>query len=434
MTVAKNTTRLMTTIVATGSVLFVGVLATPFASRWSTDQVASRLAQKLEAADDADAKMLLRQLEGLGSPAIESLVVAAASDRTAVAVIARQIVQEHAAQLATEASLKGDEQLSESTAAKAALLGRALARNVSDFGPAGKRWLEKLALQLVKITDQLPAKYSRQTLEDCELVLASVPPRGRKIRTVTLPRATDALPSAPTLPTPGPTVQPLTRASEQSLEILARIAPRGVDEPSKTSEPQLESMRALNSTDSFRPPAGDLRWSAQSLPLAAAKPLPPGKPQAGSASVPARQEPKTSAVTDIPTPREMELLATRLRRLSDETLFWKLEEAPRFRAGTILSVLNERGFEPAEIELRLQIMRVGSGERLRLVDDVAQLPALSASRTLRWLLEDESGDVRLRALTALATTQSATLDKIARDLATNDEDPRVAKLASQLLR
>ena len=58
---------------------------------------------------------------------------------------------------------------------------------------------------------------------------------------------------------------------------------------------------------------------------------------------------------------------------------------------------------------------------------------MTARRWLHWLLEDDSPEVRLRALSAIATTSDPRLYEVARDIAVHDQDPRVAKLASQIM-
>ena len=50
------------------------------------------------------------------------------------------------------------------------------------------------------------------------------------------------------------------------------------------------------------------------------------------------------------------------------------------------------------------------------------------------MLADTNAEIRLRALTSLATTGDPQLSELAREIATRDEDPRVAELATELMR
>ncbi len=88
----------------------------------------------------------------------------------------------------------------------------------------------------------------------------------------------------------------------------------------------------------------------------------------------------------------------------------------------------------AELEMVARTRSPDVATRLQLVEEVSALPAASARRLLRMLLSDDSGEVRFRALTILATTNDPRLAELARAIAVRDEDPRVAELASRLLR
>jgi hypothetical protein len=120
--------------------------------------------------------------------------------------------------------------------------------------------------------------------------------------------------------------------------------------------------------------------------------------------------------------------------MSTEELMGLFAEADKFEAGAIRTVLTERGLNATEVEMVAQIKSADEAGRMRLIDEVSRLPAAEARRLLRLLLSDPSGEVRLRALTALATANEPSLAKLARTIAVEDKDPRVAELASKLLR
>ncbi len=73
-------------------------------------------------------------------------------------------------------------------------------------------------------------------------------------------------------------------------------------------------------------------------------------------------------------------------------------------------------------------------QRLALVEQTAELPSASARRLLRLMLEDSHADIRLRALTTLATTNDPQLASLAKEITLRDKDPRVADLAAELMR
>jgi len=73
-------------------------------------------------------------------------------------------------------------------------------------------------------------------------------------------------------------------------------------------------------------------------------------------------------------------------------------------------------------------------DRNQLVEAVSTLPADNTRRWLRWLLKDNAAEVRLQALTALATTNDPQLFHLAREMAVADQDARVSELASRIMR
>ena len=62
------------------------------------------------------------------------------------------------------------------------------------------------------------------------------------------------------------------------------------------------------------------------------------------------------------------------------------------------------------------------------------MPAAEAREQLRRLVHDADPEVRLRALTLLTTSGDPQLDAIVRQRAVEDSDPRVAELATRILR
>ena len=428
MSVDESTTRLMKTIAATVFMLVIGWLVAPRLSSWHSHQLAARLVARIASAEDAQVKVPLRQLADLGEAAIEPLIVAAASQRTAVATIARQIVDE---KLATWELLAA-----ESPSNDIATLAIALAAHVEEFGPAGKQWAERLALTMIELTDSFPAQQTQVLLEQSSRILAAVPPRGPRLRTLSAGTEITASPAAARLAAPEPKLQSLTRASEGALEVFARLRPTVPPEAFGRLRREVSLGRRVGDSLSKPFASADLHWSTQKNSESRPKSSPTTHvaPQNKLQIVPRPADTLSNDVIDVPNPQNMATSAATLGQLPSDELLFRLRKANFFEAGIIRSVLVERGFDDAELALRQQMTSPNVADRLQLVEEVSQLPAIAARRMLRWLLDDASGDVRLRALTALATTNSPDLGKLARELAVRDEDPRVVKLASRLLR
>lgn len=430
--------RLMITLVATIAVMVIGLIVAPWIAHRNNQQVAERLSVKIAAADDSSVKVPLRQLDSLGEVAIEPLIAASASHRTTVATIARQIINEKLAALIAAGKTSSANRLDSESARTIELLAMALARRIHEYGPGGKQWAERLALSMIELTDKLPAHQTHLLLEHCSHVLTVVPPQGRRLGSLTNQTQQPVADQLAGIDVSLPNLDPLTRVSEKSLEHLARIQPRSPRQlPARQASP-LPAPSRSTSTQVVESKKSALDWSAKPQVGASSKPpiassLTKVVPGSKAVTLP-DAEANMSGVVDIPPPNVMSARADALRRQSMDALFLRLQKASFYEAGIIRSVLAERGLVEAEIELRLKLESPQAADRLRFLDDISRLPTASASRTFRWLLRDESGEVRLKALTALATTGHPDVAEIARELAINDEDPRVANLASQLLR
>jgi HEAT repeat protein len=81
-----------------------------------------------------------------------------------------------------------------------------------------------------------------------------------------------------------------------------------------------------------------------------------------------------------------------------------------------------------------ELEKLPGPQRLEAIERAATLPTRDARLLLRWFLADDDADVRLQALTTLATSGDPKMAEIARRAAVEDADPRVADLASRLMR
>ena len=123
-----------------------------------------------------------------------------------------------------------------------------------------------------------------------------------------------------------------------------------------------------------------------------------------------------------------------LRKKSSQFLLAQLPKADLYEAGAIRAVLRDRGFADAELALVRRLSSPRVEDRMQLINDLGVLPAGTARRWLRRLLNDADAEIRLRALTALATTNDPELFNLARKLAVSDQDVRVSELASRIMR
>jgi hypothetical protein len=94
--------------------------------------------------------------------------------------------------------------------------------------------------------------------------------------------------------------------------------------------------------------------------------------------------------------------------------------------------LTRRGFGRLSARLVQQLFSTDADERLRLVDAVLTEPGVDARPWLILLADDTDADVRLLAVTIMATSDDSVLIEKAWQVAINDRDPRIAGMAGRL--
>jgi hypothetical protein len=94
-------------------------------------------------------------------------------------------------------------------------------------------------------------------------------------------------------------------------------------------------------------------------------------------------------------------------------------------------LLKERGFNRLPAPLVEKLLS-NAHDRLKLVDDLLQEPDINARPWLILLAGDVDAEVRLAAVTVMATSNDASLVEYAWQTAIHDRDPRVAALANRL--
>jgi len=408
-----------------GGCFLVSWEAWPIVGRWHRQRIAEQFAEQIAQTPDPGVKLPVRQLASLGTAALPSLVEAAASERAAVSRIAQQELDLALAGYLVRIRKAVDEETGEALVA----LATAMAANVERFGPDGKRWSERIALQIIDQADRFPVSTAASLLSQCSLVLDSVPPGGPRLQTlhtvVGMPQQETLLPTPPSID-----LQTLSAPPREAQAALDRDPPIALESDGRLGETQ--PMEVSKPSDPL--PAGDYSPSWNDL---RGNPLRPGLSGEDSLSVevqPGNRPPLQSVIVEVPTPLDMRRSLTEFRGMSTEGLLKSLPGADKFATGAIRTVLAERGMQQAELEMAVRSTSPNTVERMRLIDEVSALPASSARRLLRLLLDDQSAEIRLRALTVLATTNDPGLTELARTIAVKDEDPRVAEFASRLSR
>jgi hypothetical protein len=373
--------------------------------------VADALADRALASSGASLRATVSELEQLGAAGVEPLVGLATSQRIDVASAAQQTVGRLLTSWEIAATERGDVT---AFAEQASVLAAALDAHGDQFGAEGQRWANQLAGRLVTHSDQFPTAESWEILACCDRVL-----------------------SRPLLPLAKP-------------RVMATVEPSSVDSVATAAKPVAAPVHAKPEpkpapsaprTVSARPLA-DLSFVEPPMPVATARRLseqtnnalrPPlrlpeeGNPQAASTPV-------AGPVIDVPSPQEVRLNVRAMRELSDRALVTRADDGASAEAAAARQALRERGFSDGVLELTRQLESLSPRERREALERAAQLPPTDARKVLRWFVADEDAEVRLQALTILATTGDPKLVELARERAVEDADPRVAAFASELMR
>ncbi len=95
--------------------------------------------------------------------------------------------------------------------------------------------------------------------------------------------------------------------------------------------------------------------------------------------------------------------------------------------------LRQQGFEALQLELARQLTHPDPRVRRELAESLPAMPGIDAHVWLVWLSRDEIADVRLAALTVMATTSDPNVLRRIEQMARSDADPRVQRQGERLL-
>jgi hypothetical protein len=369
--------------------------------------------------------MAVRRLADRGVAAIPALVWLASSGNGDVSDAAQDAVQNSLAKWEMSFAANHDEQrFAEQLQALAAALDVREATDNDDFA----FWSAGLAIQLARHSERLKASSALELLNTCERVLAAAlgtppqpPIKPPAAGAVAGRRADDPPSSASTAQAPRPEIGRLhlgANDADGELRFLEEALGRTSDEGDRLG-------LLVDTANSVTPP----------IPAILAPPAAADLPQAvlpRALPAPAGPEP----IDDVPSPLEARFLQRQLRRLSDRDLTYKLISATPYEALAIQQILDERNSAAAASPFTQQVAPRRVGDERALYDRLGNLPTAEARDLLRALVADgaEETEIRLQALTLLATSGDPQLETIARERAMEDADPRVAELATRILR
>lgn len=403
---------------------------------WFGYLAASHWRAELDEASAEQAEQLARRMAQLGKPGIRTLVEAMGSQREVAAAAARGVLW---AELERWESLPAP-----AVTRNLAVVAEALAQNAERFTPAARRDAVDLATEILRWLPDSDAVDRLAVIADCDRVFEHAAADGHAAASVaviaspertaapeaTLPERYEPAPERPLLEKPDmpsalssppggglpidtwpvPGSQPHSgAASTADRRTRASQTEASGDGPSEAG-PRLSTPGELFLPEGVRP------LSATELIPRAPQPsiLPAGT--AKSATGPLSEEDANG---------KFEVMET------DVLMRWLLSADAAVAAGAE-AALRRRGFSDVHVELARRLFDADPEVRIQLARTLPKLGSIDPVPWLLWLSRDTEARVRVAAVGLMATTNDPALHARIRQMARDDSDAAVQRIARRL--
>jgi hypothetical protein len=392
-------------------------------------EVVAELAQQVAHHDTLEATAALRQLAAMPRPPIDVLVTAATSADAQIS---------HEAQLLVSSVLRRWQRRIEAdrgvagVARQLAELAEALDKHHAAFSASDHAWLRKTTEKILRLANRIPPPHVPLLAPHCDAVLAAVEARERSLTSllnhdlaaVPPPEITKAAAPAELLsqqpPEPANSLRELSPSTVSPFATSADKIDREVQE-SEMGESMDPAQRIHIPTlpEAVNHPNQTPVWEHPGLDGTPAIPI--SRPSLDDRTAAGERAPAAGHATQNP-----------LENATSRELLRRWLEADGEEVLPVETELTHRGFVRLSARLVEPLFSNNSEERLRLVDDVLTEPGIDARPWLVLLAEDANADVRLLAVTIMATSDDAMLIEKAWHVSIRDRDPRIAGLAGRL--
>jgi hypothetical protein len=400
--------------------------------------IVSQLADHVAHRDSPEAAAAVRQLASIPGAPVSILVSAAASPDRNVAEEGKLCISRMLRRAQRQID---DGRRVGAIARQLAELAEALDAEQSRFSKSDDAWLSSTARKLVRLANRVPRQQTPLVAVHCDAILARIrghEPEVAKIAEVIATERPPLVVEESAVDTSAEVPMGATGNGPQSAVMSLGLAPasrplRSVanGEPASVASRQSpartqgeENASAETTVEHWLQAPWRASWSHPIFRMAPARPIrepaaeqaaPSESPSAAPAALPAEQAAK-------PPLAEVESRQLLQRWLAaDGSDVVSLEEE-----------LTRRGFGRLSERLAEQLFSAHAADRLAIVDDVLQEPGVDARPWLVLLADDADADVRLLAVTIMATSNDAALVDKALEISIRDSDPRIAKLAGRL--
>jgi len=382
---------------------------------------------QIESVPDDRAQALLEQVAELGEQGIPVLVAALGSERESVARAGSQVLAE---QLHRWQNLPG-----RGSTQKQALLAEALAEGVGQFGPAARSEAAQLATQILLCLPEGGTTDRSHVVTACERVLRAGPERAGGSAEDGMPgqfpqqgSLRRPLPAGTDLARGGPSAPGDPMLPEPSIAALARLPGGGLPMPG-----------AEGSADAQSPTPGLLAQSPEGRPL---DPLRQPGALGGQGTAPLRggrpsdMRPVQPSRADNPpaAPRDARVSGPSgdLTAVDTVVLMQQLHSADPAAAAAARAELVRRKFSAVHLDLARRLFDPDPEVRKELARMLPGVAGVDAVPWLLWLGRDQDAEVRLVAITLVATTGDPALLAEIEKMAQEDPDPRIQQRAERI--
>ena len=355
-----------------------------------------------------DAKAALRQMSRMSRPPLDVFITAAAAPSRQVAEQAQSSVSELIRKW--KADLLADRNVRR-VARQLEDLAAGLNEHRDNFSSLDYPWLAQTTEQIVRLANSTPLEMTPELAINCESLFALTAPRTRLATNEFRPAFATEIEAASDAD-----FSPPTRFALQSI-LPEEAAEAQADEDARDSMPASPTI----------PTNSLLHWS---------RPAPYNASQLPSPRIFEWQESSDGAVALTPIANTRQdvagSLANHWQDVDTRLLLENWLAATRIRRADYAKELHRRGFGTLrEDVVRLALSHDTDG-RIQLVHDLIDMSGSSARAWLLFLAADNDAEVRLSALTIMATSSDPQLLDSAWQLALHDEDPRIARLATRI--
>jgi hypothetical protein len=428
--------------------IMIGFLSVVGLAAWQRSETIADLADRVARGEKSESASAVRQLAAIPKPPLAVLVEASASDERVTAETAQVAINRLLGQWQKQVDTN---ERTSSVAAQLTELTAALAAHRDAYAPADYPWLAGATRKVMRIAEKCPPKKTPLVALHCDEIFAVVERNASRAKAANDSDEVDCRGEQAKIASRAGTVPPESQQSILEREFLSFPTPSITNylwpgEEMPTNSPPLSQIPeaiepsspfggirpATAGHDRIVPPADAFpigqQWSPAdgavrpewSLPIFRVMPL-------GPADAAPESGPPAATAVALPAADGDSQESAKTRALIAE---WN--DASEYQRHGIEEKLADRGFRRMSSRLVKQYLSDDSHERLRVVDSVLTEPDVDPRPWLLLLADDEDAEIRLQAVTVMATSNDERLIEAAWETAIGDRDPRIADLAERL--